>query len=175
LLKGEPEGPNKVKHITTRNIDLLNNLIELKDHTENSRVTFSEKLAEKEAKSKQRTSQVYHDSPIIVPEIPPDFVKRLESAIALTSTNHTFECIVTGSRPFDIKWYKNGVELQENENLSINIIEDSGVISLTLHKTTHSDNALFTCRVSNDLGLAETSAYLKVKGDLILKSYFLKH
>ena len=152
---------------------MLNNFIELKDHTEASRVTLNEKLIENEIKSKQRTSQIYHDSPMIEPELPPDFVKRLESAIVLTSSSHTFECIVAGTRPFDIKWYKNGIELQEGKKFSINFNEDSGFISSVIQNANQSDNALFTCRINNELGQAETSAFLKVKGK-IQSFYFLK-
>ncbi len=175
FFEGELEGQNKVKHITTRNIDLLNNFIELKDHSETSRVTLNEKLIENEIKSKQqRTSQIYHDSPMVEPELPPDFVKRLESAIVLTSSSHTFECIVTGTRPFEIKWFKNGIELQESKNFSINFNEDSGSISLVIQNANHNDNALFTCRINNQLGQAETSAFLKVKGKIQSFCFFLE-
>ena len=126
---------------------------------------MNEKLAENEQKSKIR-SQIYHESPLVEPEIAPDFVKRLESAFVFTSSSHTFECVVKGSRPFDIKWFKNGevVVPENNQRISTNFQNETGIISLCIHEANQSDNSLFSCRVSNELGAAETSAYLKVKG-----------
>lgn len=153
---GDNEGPNKVRNVVNKNIDLLNSLTEIKENTETIRISLNEK-------TKQRTSQIYHESELVDAEVAPDFKKKLESAIVLTGSKFSFECIATGSRPFDVKWFKNGVEIKDSQNVSIDFNDQLGYIGLTIHEASQNDNALYSCRVSNDLGMAETSAYLKIK------------
>jgi hypothetical protein len=125
------------------------------------KVTFVENEKLKQIK----TSQLYHDSEALEIDTAPDFKKKLESAIVLASSKHTFECTVTGTQPFEIKWFKNGIEIDTlAANISSSFNETLGLLQLIIHNTQLSDNALFSCRVVNDLGMAETNAFLKVKG-----------
>jgi hypothetical protein len=157
---GENHQQPKVKHVATKNFELLNNLIEIKAETETLKTTIAEKLN----KNATKMSQMYHELPLEEPETPPDFKKRLESAIVFTGSKHTFECVADGTRPFTITWLKDGqVVNSDSSNMSICIDEKTGSTSLTLTKASQSDNSLFSCRILNELGTAETSAYLKVK------------
>jgi len=63
----------------------------------------------------------------------------------------------------EIKWFKNGVEIENTLNSQIQYDTKTGLCSLTINKVNASDNALFSCKASNRFGLAETSAHLKVK------------
>ena len=146
--------------MVTKNIDLCNNFIQLKTDFEEAKKELNEKETEK---VKLKTSQIYLESPIVEQELPPDFTKRLESAIAFLGSKHSFECIFSGTPPLTVKWFKNGVEIEPSSNLMITYDEKNGICVLTLNDVSHNDNALFACRVNNELGMAETSAYLKVK------------
>jgi len=139
----------------TKNVEMLNNLIELKQSTE----TIKQQLTEQ----KLKTSQIYHDSALVEPELAPDFKKRLESSIVFNESKFSLECIAIGTRPFTIKWLKNGNELTTNNDYVLNFAEKTGVLSLVINHVSMSDNALFSCRVSNELGMAETIAYINVK------------
>ncbi len=150
-----------MKHVVSKNIDLLNNFIQLKSDINVLRTNLGEKSVEKERKL---MSQIYREQPPTEPQQAPDFEKKLESAIVLTGSRHLFECLAIGSQPFQINWSKNGVELVNSSNLTMSFNEKTGICQLILHEANLNDNALFSCKVSNDLGLAETSAYLKVKG-----------
>jgi hypothetical protein len=156
---GESHEQPKVKHIVTKNFELLNNLIEIKAETE----TLKANIVEKTAKNGTKMSQLYHELLVEEPEAPPDFKKRLESAIVFTGSKHTFECVVDGTRPFTVTWLQDGQELSSDNNRTICFDEASGTTSLTLLNANQNDNSLFSCRVVNELGTAETSAYLKVK------------
>lgn len=127
---------------------------------------------EADEKSKRRTSQIYHDSEAVEKEIPPDFTRKLESAIVLAGAKHCFECIVIGTEPREVQWFKNGIEIydssssetKESSIFTTSYNKSTGAISITINSATTDDNALYACRVSNNLGMAETSAFLKVKG-----------
>lgn len=148
---GELDGPNRVKHVVTKSVSLLNSFIELKDQLNESE------------KSKKRTSQIYHESALDDTECGPDFAKKLESTIVLNGSKHTFECVIIGAQPLEVKWFKNGNELHNSPQVHLAYSEKTGVCSLTLNEVNSSDNALFSCKVKNYFGLAETSAYLRVK------------
>lgn len=156
-----------MKHVVTKHVDLFNNFIELKDKAEVVQTEITEKIAESERINKTKISQIYLESPLIEPDIAPDFKKRLESAIVLTGAKHTFDCIAIGSQPLTIKWFKNGFELVNLNENSTSFDEASGLIQLIINRASLEDNALFSCRVTNELGMAETSAYLKVKGNIL--------
>lgn len=141
---------------------MLNNLIELKNSLETLRVSMLE--SEKAAATKIKTCQLYLDSEAVEKDTAPDFERKLESAIIFAGSRHTFECILIGTQPFEIKWFKNGISVDNFENISSNFNETTCLASLTIENATLNDNALFSCKVVNDLGLAETSAFLKVKG-----------
>jgi hypothetical protein len=146
------EGKYRVKHIEAKNIELQNNFIDLKKN-------LNEQIENEKAKIK-----IYDEAPAVEFDIAPNIEKTLESSIVLEGSRYIFECKAVGTRPFNIKWFKNGVELNDNENYSFNYDDKTGCIVLIINRVTKSENALFSCRVTNELGMAETSAYLKVKG-----------
>ena len=118
---------------------------------------------ENEPKTKKRTSQIYHESALADYESP-DFVKKLESTIVLNGLKHSFECIVNEAPDMTIQWYKNGVELHNtSEQTLISYDQKTGLCTLLMPEVNLNDNALYSCKASNYFGMAETSAYLKVK------------
>lgn len=132
---------------------MLNSFIELKD---------KQQSAEIEPKTKKRTSQIYHESALADSESP-DFSKKLESTVVLNGFKHSFECIVNEAPEMTIKWYKNGIELQNTEQTLISYDNKTGLCTLLIPEANLNDNALYSCKASNYFGMAETSAYLKVK------------
>jgi hypothetical protein len=152
----------QIKYVTTKTIELLDNIMKLKTDTE----TLRSNLVNNNTKFK---SQIYDDrnfSEMLYE--PPDFKKRLESAIAFAGDKHLFECIVQGTRPISVNWTRNGqvIEEEENETKKYEIFRDdkTGFCSLAVFNSEQEDNGQYSCRITNKLGTAETSAYLKVKG-----------
>ena len=155
------EGANKVKYVVIKTIDLKDKFVKLK--TDINEVKTQLNVETQTIEPPKRISQIYRELPAIEPLIPPDFVKKLESAIVLLGSRHYFECIVSGSQPMEIQWTKNEAILRNGPNYKISFNEKTGVCLLVINETNLHDNALFACRVTNELGLAETSAYVKVK------------
>lgn len=164
------EVPAKIKYIVTKNVELKNNLIQLKNDFQEVKFTL---INDEGEKVKLMTSQIYHDSEAIEKETPPDFTRKMESAIVLAGGKHCFECVVVGSEPREVKWFKNGVEIFDSETIVTSYIQTTGAISITISNANVSDNGLYACRVSNNMGLAETSAFLKVKGKLLIYVYIV--
>ncbi len=111
----------------------------------------------------KRTSQIYRELPAEEPRTGPDFTKKLESAVVMAGTRHYMECLVTGSQPMDIKWFVNDKQVHSSPRTTVSFNERTGVCLLVINEVDPGDSALFACRVANELGMAETSAYLKVK------------
>lgn len=151
--------PELFKHIVIKNAQLLNNCIDLKEFIENN-----QPLSIK--------SKYYRSIDIEEKQVAPDFiVKRLESAIVKENTVHIFECVANGSKPLEIKWFKNGIELNltKTEQYFHSFNDETQLCRLELKNVQFTDNGLYSCRVTNSLGMAETSAYLRVKEELELR------
>lgn len=57
---------------------------------------------------------VWIDSPA-----PPVFVESLRDMTIYEGENACFKCQVTGNPPPDVKWFKNGVQLNQNSNIKV--------------------------------------------------------
>lgn len=155
------EGANKVKYVVIKTIDLKDKFVKLKTDINEVKSQFNAET--QTPPPPKRTSQIYRELPAVEPLSPPDFQKKLESAIVLAGSRHYFECIVSGSQPMEIQWTKNDKNLTNSSNFKISFNEKTGVCLLVINETDQSDNALFACRATSELGLAETSAYIKIK------------
>lgn len=149
---GDLDGPSRIRHVVTKNIDLMNNLVQLKEDVENIKDKSVQKI---------KTSQIYHESSVLDDQIAPNFIKKLESAVVIKGSEYLFECVAEGTLPFEVNWLKNGVEIENGKDFILTSNDYN--LSLLIKKAQMEDNALFSCRIVNDLGMAETSAFLKVK------------
>ncbi|XP_058980466.1 uncharacterized protein LOC101894461 isoform X1 [Musca domestica] len=91
----------------------------------------------------------------------PVFVKPLKDAVTRENDKFTFECEVTGSPEPTIEWYKDGILIQNNPDYKTTY--DKGMCRLVIEETFAADSARFTCRASNLVGNATTSANLSVR------------
>lgn len=71
------------------------------------------------------------------------------------------QCSVEGE-PTSVTWYKDNISIDNNPDYQTSNINNQYI--LTIEETFVEDSAKFTCRVENDTGFSETSAYLSVKG-----------
>lgn len=91
----------------------------------------------------------------------PIFVKPLKDAVTRENEKFTFECEVTGSPDPTIDWFKDGILIQNNPDYKTSY--DKGLCRLVIEETFAADSARFTCRASNLVGNAATSASLSVR------------
>lgn len=62
-----------------------------------------------------------------------------------------------------VSWLKDNMSIDSNLDYHTKVDED-GLCSLTIEETFTEDSACFTCRATNPLGFAETTALLTVRG-----------
>lgn len=91
----------------------------------------------------------------------PKFVQPLCDATVQEGGSFTFECTATGQPSPSVEWFKDGMSIQHNPDYHRTI--DSGYCTLTIDETFAEDSARYTCRATNSVGAAETTAQLSVK------------
>lgn len=62
-----------------------------------------------------------------------------------------------------VSWLKDNMSIDSNLDYHTKV-EEGGLCSLTIDETFTEDSACFTCRATNPLGFAETTALLTVRG-----------
>jgi hypothetical protein len=72
---------------------------------------------------------------------------------------------VSGSSPLEITWTKDGFGLIEETtpNFKTHFNKQTGLCSLSVIKCDMNESGLYSCKAKNAAGMAETSAYLKIK------------
>lgn len=91
----------------------------------------------------------------------PQFTKLLKDAVTRENDKFTFECEVTGNPEPTVEWFKDGISIQNNPDYKTSF--NKGICRLVIEETFAADSARFTCRASNLVGNAETSANLSVR------------
>ncbi|KAM7355886.1 zormin isoform 2-T2 [Cochliomyia hominivorax] len=91
----------------------------------------------------------------------PQFTKLLKDAVTRENDKVTFECEVTGNPEPTVEWFKDGISIQNNPDYKTTF--NKGICRLVIEETFAADSARFTCRASNLVGNAETSANLSVR------------
>ena len=68
-----------------------------------------------------------------------------------------------------VKWYREGIEIEENssEGITVTFDENTGLATLIIKQVSIKDSAKYTCVARNVLGSCSTSSTLHVKGFLI--------
>ena len=78
-----------------------------------------------------------------------------------TCFRFTFECRVESDTIPEVRWYKDNLPLTSPD---YETHYDRGLATLTIEEIFSEDTVRYTCRVTNQAGTAESSAYLTVKG-----------
>ncbi|XP_027493006.1 muscle M-line assembly protein unc-89-like [Corapipo altera] len=93
-----------------------------------------------------------------VTEAPPRFVRLISDYSTFVGASVYFQCLVTGSPPPSVCWYKDGV-LLEGDRYCLQEEQD-GSLSLTIENLMQSDSGQYKCVATNRAGTAETCAVL---------------
>ncbi|KAJ8954877.1 hypothetical protein NQ318_016813, partial [Aromia moschata] len=92
--------------------------------------------------------------------IAPSFVKFLQPAAAKEGTTFQFECKVEGSPLPTVQWYKNSDCIDNSPDYIITY--NNGEAILKFEKVYLEDKAEYTCKASNQLGTAQSTANLVI-------------
>lgn len=80
---------------------------------------------------------------------------------ALLWHRFTFECRVESETVPEVRWFKDNLPLNSPD---YETHYDRGLATLTIEETFSEDTARYTCRFTSQSGMAESSAYLTVRG-----------
>lgn len=99
---------------------------------------------------------------------PPSFTKELQSLTTSEGQVVVLECRVKGTPPVDVKWCRQGTEIQDSPDFRILqkkprcASEPEKICTLVIAETFPEDAGVFTCTAVNDYGSVTCSAQLTV-------------
>ncbi|NXC95091.1 TITIN protein, partial [Certhia familiaris] len=94
--------------------------------------------------------------------IPPKFTKKLKKMDSIKGSFVHLECIVSGSHPISIQWYKDGQEITASEKHKYSFHDNTAF--LEINKLEGTDSGSYTCEATNKAGSNQCSGFLTVKG-----------
>ncbi len=100
--------------------------------------------------------------------IAPYFTKIIEDTTVTDGSEVTFEVIVVGMPPPEIRWFVDGTEIRDEPEYEI--IYDDGVCTLTLLEVIPEDEGEYVCLAVNEVGEATCKAMLYVEGKVKVQS-----
>ncbi|XP_076582573.1 palladin isoform X1 [Chaetodon auriga] len=99
---------------------------------------------------------------------PPVFTKLLQDAQASEGQVVVLECRVRGSPPLQVRWYRQGEEIQDSPDFRIlqkkprSAAETEEICTLVIAEAFPEDGGLFCCTASNPYGSINSTAHLTV-------------
>ncbi|XP_044588390.1 uncharacterized protein LOC123267682 isoform X4 [Cotesia glomerata] len=96
---------------------------------------------------------------------PPTFIKELLGSVAKKGSPHFLSCRVTGNPLPTVQWFKDNTNI-EDSSPDYAITYNNGEALLKFIEVLPDDSGVYTCKATNKLGQASTSANLLVKAEI---------
>ncbi|NXA48856.1 TITIN protein, partial [Nothocercus julius] len=93
--------------------------------------------------------------------IPPKFTKKLKKMDSIKGSFVHLECIVSGSHPISIQWYKDGQEITASDKHKYSFHDNTAF--LEINRLEGADSGSYTCEATNKAGSNQCSGFLTVK------------
>lgn len=92
-------------------------------------------------------------------------MKELLPSVANKGSPHFLSCTVTGNPLPTVQWFKDNTNI-EDSSPDYAITYNNGEAVLKFTEVLPDDRGVYTCKATNKLGQASTSANLQVQGTL---------
>uniref|UniRef100_A0A803T195 Ig-like domain-containing protein n=1 Tax=Anolis carolinensis TaxID=28377 RepID=A0A803T195_ANOCA len=90
--------------------------------------------------------------------IPPKFTKKLKKMDSIKGSFVHLECIVSGSHPISIQWYKDGKEITASDKHKYSFHDNTAF--LEINQLEGADSGSYTCEATNKAGRNQCSQIL---------------
>ncbi|CAI9600922.1 unnamed protein product, partial [Staurois parvus] len=112
------------------------------------------------AENRYTKEVLYRSTQLIVQEKQAPWVmQHLQNVTVNSSSTLVLECRVDGIPLPTITWFKNGYEIQPASGITLLYNEN-----LIIERVKKDDEGLYTCQAINEMGHANNSAYVTVRG-----------
>lgn len=93
----------------------------------------------------------------------PVFTKELHDVTVTERDTVTLEVVVSGDSPYELEWFKNAVDVTENDRVSF-VRQGEGKYALIIRDCEDDDTGEYCCVAQNEAGRVACAGWLNVEG-----------
>ncbi|XDV49256.1 hypothetical protein PO909_018539 [Leuciscus waleckii] len=96
----------------------------------------------------------------IMIDVPPSFTTRLQNSVLVKGQDMQFKCSTQSAPLPSIRWFKDGVQLENTRKHQIQSDVQTGILTLTIKTAEEADLGQYQCELLNEVGSAKCKAEL---------------
>ncbi|XP_051759853.1 obscurin-like [Ctenopharyngodon idella] len=93
-------------------------------------------------------------------DVPPSFTTRLQNSVLVKGQDVQFKCSTQSDPLPSIRWFKDGIQLENTKKHQIQSDVQTGILTLTIKTAEEADLGQYQCELLNEVGSAKCKAEL---------------